>query len=119
MQARRIREVWRKEGWLLVALAAAVLLCLTLGGVETASLRTEEETRLSQVLSAMDGAGQVEVAIYYEETDAASVPCGAVVVADGASDVAVRLKLTRAVTTLLGIETSRVEVFQRKGGSAP
>ena len=93
-------------------------LCLALGGRENASGTTPEEARLSQVLSAIEGAGNVEVAIYYEEIDGASVPCGAVVVADGAGDVTVRLRLTRAVTTLLGISAGRVEVFQREGGSA-
>ena len=46
-------------------------------------------------------------------------PCGAVVVASGAEDIAVRLRLQEAVTTLLGLDSSRVAVYPRKGGNAP
>ena len=118
---QRFRERWRRDGWLLAALAGAVLLCLVLGSMETSSTRSREEARLEQVLSAMEGAGTVEVMLYYEaasDGQTATVPSGAVLVADGAADIAVRLRLTRAVTTLLGLDASRVEVFERKGGSS-
>ena len=109
---------WRKDGWLLIALAAAVLGCLLLGAAEDVSSagRTEEEARLARVLSAMEGAGQVEVAVFYDASAEAAVPCGVVVVADGAQDVAVRLQLSRAVETLLGVDASQVDVFKRKEG---
>ncbi len=113
---QRLREVWRKDGWLLAVMGCAVALCLLLGLAESSPAASGEEARVSQVLSAMAGAGHVEVAIHYDPADPA-VPCGAVVVADGADDVAVRLRLSRAVTTLLGIEPGRVEVFKREGGT--
>lgn len=113
----RIRTLWRRDGWLIAVLIGSVAICLLLQG-NSAPSTASEESRLAQILSAMDGAGSVEVALHYTAEDGASVACAAVVVADGAGDVAVRLRLTRAVTTLLGIDGSRVEVFQRKGGSS-
>jgi len=118
---QQIKEKWRKDGWLLMALAAAVILCLTLNGIESLPAgQTEEEARLARVLSAMEGAGNVEVAVFYEpvqEKDASSRPCGVVVVAQGADDITVRLRLTRAVCTLLGVDSEQVEVFPSEGGA--
>lgn len=118
MPWQQIRQFLRREGWLIAALGMAVLLCLTLSAVEGGAVPTQQESRLAQVLSAMEGAGRVEVALYYEGAADEAVPCGAVIVADGAGDVGVQLRLTRAVTTLLGMDASRVEVFQREGGSS-
>lgn len=118
---QQIKEKWRKDGWLLIALAAAVILCLTMNGMESLPAgQTEEEARLARVLSAMEGAGNVEVAVFYEPAqgkDASTQPCGVVVVAQGADDIAVRLRLTRAVCTLLGMDAAQVEVFPSEGGA--
>ena len=116
MPFQRLKERLGKDGWLVLALAGCVLFCLLLGPIEPTSARTDEETRLARVLSAMDGAGNVEVAVFYQEE--AALPCGAVIVAQGADDVSVRLQLTRAACTLLGLEASQVEVF-KLGGVAP
>lgn len=112
-----LQRFLRKDGWLVALLAVSVLLCLLTNPSSTDASPTAEEARLAQVLSAMDGAGEVEVALYYGSSSNEAVPCGAVIVADGAGDVAVRLRLSRAVATLMGIDESRVEVFLRKGGS--
>ena len=114
---QRIRIFLRRDVWMLALLCLCVLLCLMLGRIP-ADDASAEEVRLARVLSAIEGAGQVDVAIYHTQTEGASVPCGAVVVADGAGDMAVRLRLSRAVVTLLGVDASRVEVFQREGGSS-
>lgn len=106
----------RKDAWMLPALAAAVIACLMLGAAEDSASRTDEEARLARVLSAMEGAGQVDVAVFYDASGDTAVPCGAVVVAEGAEDVAVRLQLSRAVETLLDIDPSQVNVFKRKEG---
>lgn len=105
---KRWTEYLRKDGWILAALLFCVALCLMLGGSSDSST---EESRLSRVLSTIDGAGKVEVAVYYED----SVPCGAVVVADGADSVSVQLRLLSAVTTLLGIGQERVAIYEREG----
>ena len=108
----KLREALRRDGWLVAALALVVVLCLAMGASEgSRSAQTEDEARLSRVLSAMAGAGGVDVAIYYD----GAVPCGAVIVADGAGDAAMRIRLTGAVTTLLGLDASRVAVYEREG----
>lgn len=105
----RLQAYLRKDGWLLLSLLICVLACLLLG----ASGQTDQsaEMRISSVLSKIAGAGQVDVAFCYEDT----LPCGAVVVADGADDIAVRLKLINAVTKLLGIDGNRVAIYPRGG----
>ncbi len=105
----RLSAYLKKDGWILAALVFCVALCLMLGMQEEAA--STEEARISRVLSAIDGAGQVEVAVYYEE----ALPCSAVVVAEGADDVAVQLRLASAVTTLLGIPQERVAIYEREG----
>lgn len=104
----RFSAYLKKDGWILAALLFCMALCLMLGAQDSAST---EESRISRVLSAIDGAGQVEVAVYYEE----AVPCGAVIVADGAGDVSVQLRLLSAVTTLLGVNQERVAIYEREG----
>ena len=99
----------KKDGWILAALLFCVAMCIMLGLQSEAA--STEESRISRVLSAIDGAGTVEVAVYYEDT----LPCSAVVVADGAGDVAVQLRLISAVTTLLGIQQDRVAIYEREG----
>ncbi len=102
-------SLWlKKDGWILAALCFCVALCLLLGTQQESG--SAEESRISRVLSAIQGAGDVEVAVYYED----AVPCGAVVVAQGASDIAVQLRLASAVTTLLGIDANRVAIYPKE-----
>lgn len=101
--------------WLAALLSAAVMLALLMGAERTAASR--EEQRVAEVLSAMAGAGRVEVALFYgEEKTLSQKPTGAVVVAEGADDVAVRLRLIRAVRTLLGLPETAVDVFEMEDG---
>jgi stage III sporulation protein AG len=41
---------------------------------------------------------------------------GVIVIAEGAADVSVRVKLSNAVMTVLGISADRIEVFEMKRG---
>lgn len=108
----KLKTYLRKDGWLVAALALVVALCLMLGASEgTRATQTADEARLCRVLSVMAGAGAVDVAIYYD----GAVPCGAVVVADGAGNAAVRIQLAGAVTTLLGLDLNRVAIYEREG----
>lgn len=117
-------KLW-KDGkptlWLALALCAvlALLLSGSLGGQTNAADR--QEKRMAEVLSAISGAGKVEVALFYgQESDGLmgsqndGKPIGAVVVAQGGGDMAVRLSLIRAVRTLLGLSESAVDVFAMK-----
>lgn len=105
----RFAAYLKKDGWILAALIICVCLCLALGIKEEAA--DTEEHRISRVLSAIEGAGTVDVAVHYED----SIPCSAVVVAQGADDIAVQLRLMSAVTTLLNLEQSRVVIYEREG----
>lgn len=112
MKRDQVMAFLRREGWLLAALAVCAALCL-LSGLAGGNATLPEEQRISRVLSAMEGAGAVEVAVYYAE----AVPCGALVVADGASSMTVRLRLTEAVSALLGLAEDRIAVYPREGDS--
>ena len=105
--------------------AAGILLALLCCGAAVLMMQffpaggsgmTAEEMRISQTLSRIAGAGETRGAIYYaQEASAfgggARSPVGAVVVAQGAEDIGVRLQLQRAAETLLGLPASRVEIF--------
>lgn len=99
-----------------VLLCAAALLLLPLPGKQAASGMTEEEQRISAALGRISGAGETYVTLYYAQAASAfgaadRTPVGAVIVARGAGNVAVRLKLAQAAETLLGLSASQVEVF--------
>ena len=104
-------------GFALALLAAAMLLSPNSG-----DSATRDEKRIARVLSAINGAGQVEVALFYAQEAGAglsgsvSVPTGAVVVAEGAGEMAVRLQLIRAVRTLLSLPENAVDVFVMEEG---
>ena len=106
---------WMSNRSLLWAMAAmvAVLALLMLGGNGTSSVESRAEKRMAEVLGSIAGAGRVEVALFYagEAAEQASSPTGAVVVAQGADDLAVRLELIRAVRTLLSLPEAAVDVF--------
>jgi len=104
-----------------VIAAAAVLLALLLADNGTTGTASQQERRIAEVLGAIDGAGKVEVALFYAQEQTGfsasdnSAPTGALVVAEGAGDMAVRLQLIRAVRTLLGLSENAVDVFVMEG----
>ena len=106
--------------WLACALGVLAVLAAVSGGESTA---TQTELRMAEVLSAIDGAGKVEVALFCARQEAdgfgpvndASVPTGAVIVAEGAGEMHVRLQLIRAARALLGLEENAVDVFVMEG----
>ena len=115
-------EKWKekKHGqWLILVLLLALSGALLLTDFNLTGGETATEKRIAQVLSAMEGCGQVEVSIYYGPekaqlwggTTESTAPVGAVVVAEGADKVEVRLMLMRAVQTLLGLDQQSVQVF--------
>ncbi len=103
--------------WLaLLAVCAAALLLLPGGDRPASAAMTEEEQRVSATLSRIAGAGEVRVSIYYAQEasgfgSSVKTPVGAVIVARGAGDIAVRLNLIRAAETLLGLTARAVDVF--------
>lgn len=95
---------------LLLLLAALLLGRGSDGGM------TAEEKRVARALSSARGVGSVHVTFYYEEAGgafgSAKKISGALVVAEGADDMSVRLGLTQAVETLLSLPPGRVMVLQ-------
>ena len=109
--------VWVAVGLLALAgLAAAAQ--TNQGGAGTSA----EERRVAEVLSAIAGAGKVEVALFYGPASAGFSGTeggrltGAVAVAEGARDMEVRLNLTRALRTLLTLPETAGDVFVMEDG---
>lgn len=110
-----VKKVFRSKKLRLVISAIIIALALIIySGVsekkteEVSTVMDEEETRLSKVLSSIEGAGQVEVMIVRED----GVVTGVLVVAEGAKDIGVMLKLLDATSTVMGVDKSVVEVYQ-------
>lgn len=115
----RLRAAFTPQAALLLA---AALLLLALGGSLTDGGAQEDlESRVERTLSAMEGAGRVQVVImtraqqadsstWGQEDGTAEVPCGAVAVAEGAGDPLVRIELEQALCALLGLPASAVSV---------
>lgn len=71
------------------------------------SVQSEDEQRLSNILSQIDGAGQVQTMI--TKSDGQIV--GVLVIADGAKNPYVRLKLMQASATALGVGEDVIDVL--------
>lgn len=72
--------------------------------------QTEEETRLSNILSNIEGAGEVQTMI--TKSDGQIV--GVLVIADGAKNPMVRLRLLQASASALGISEDVISVLCRQ-----
>ena len=117
-----MKEKWERLMAMKGAPWAALLICclmaLLLAGGDSleSSGMTAEESRMAATLSQISGVGEARVSIYYAETGGSfgqqtKTPTGAVIVARGAGDLQVRLRLCKAAETLLGLPPARVEVF--------
>ena len=104
-------------------LLAAALLLIALGGrlTDQGGAADDLESRVGRTLSAMEGAGHVQVVImtraqqtepgtWVKTDNAVEIPCGAVAVAEGAGDPLVRIALEQALCALLGLPASAVSV---------
>ena len=121
----RIRQALKKpslRGKVLMALAVLAACALLLGAQGDQGGMTSDEKRLSRALSSVSGAGNVRVTLYYAPKDgtfssAAQRPVGAVAVAQGAGDIAVRLNLTQALMRLLDLDAQSVLVLTMEEGT--
>ena len=82
----------------------------------------EVEQKLTNLLSKIDGVGAVDVMIMIDEktnleTEALPTITSAVVVAEGARNVWVKLEIVKAVEALLNLNTSNIEVLVGGGKS--
>lgn len=96
------------------AIALVVIACMLPG--EQNEGMTGEERRIAQTLESVSGAGRVRVTLYYAPQStgfgSAQQMVGALAVASGAGDIAVRLSLTQALETLLDLPTENVLVLR-------
>lgn len=108
--------------WIVVLLLVGAVLLIASNMLPTAEKEKEPEAppslsasaepleaRMEATLSLIDGAGDVRVLVNRAEGSDAIV--GVIVVADGADSLAVRLELSRAVQSLLGVPQSNIEIF--------
>ena len=103
--------------WLIIlCLAGLVFISASLSSAADAQDMTALEQRISRTLSLIRGAGKCRITLYSPEKESAfssaSAPSGAVILAQGAGDVAVRLQLSQAAEALLGLTPDRIEIFQ-------
>ena len=78
----------------------------------TADSTTPLEQRLASTLSKIDGAGTVSV--FINTDDEANDVIGVVILSHGADTPHVRIQLQLATQTALGIEPSRIKIFEMK-----
>ena len=76
-------------------------------GTESAYGMDQEESRLASVLEGLEGVGRVQTMITRGENDEI---VGVIVIAEGAEDIGVRLRLLSAVTTAMGVDKRIVNV---------
>lgn len=70
----------------------------------------EDESRLAAILEGLEGVGEVETMITRSDGEIV----GILVIAEGAEDIAVRLRLLSAVTTAMGVDKQIVNVYTMK-----
>lgn len=123
----------KKTGGIYILLAVGILLLICgKTNIHNAPTENEEiikkstslEERTEEILGEIAGVGKVSVMIFAPDetmqtsgvaqktqtTDTESV----LVVADGADNAAVREKIVRALKSALGVESHKIEVFERK-----
>ena len=116
----KLKSVKNIEIYIALILAAIVVIIIFAGsGTKNTSNSVSDDTYIGQmehkicsVIENMAGCGKAEVAISYNNNDESVI--GVVVVAEGASDPIVRFKIVEVVVTLLGIDSSSVQVFTYK-----
>lgn len=103
----RLFETIKAARWLELTIAAALLCILIVLALNGGGDGNDEEARMQRILSGIDGAGRVRVMI---ARDAGGNCTGVVVVASGAKDVGVMLRLQRAVQALTQLELAQIEI---------
>ena len=112
---KKITEAFRsarKIEIVLVAVMIAVMVVILLGQNDAAVSSTgSTEQRLENLLADIEGTGRVNVMLSGDESGCT----GCVVVAEGAQDMLVVLKMQRAVQAALGISPENIEIIASGG----
>ena len=106
----RLLQVLRRDGWVVLLLLLCVICCLLSSGTG-GNQASGDEARLNAILSAMEGAGRVRTSVF---TDSDGAATGMVIMASGAEDITVELRLRRAAMTLLQLDADRIAVYKLK-----
>ncbi len=114
----RLRAALTSQSIAILLLAALLVIGFLRGGESDADAL---ERRTSRALSAVAGAGRVEVVIHTRPVGAQGaalgtsptqqIPCGAVAIAKGANDPVVRVQLQDALCALLSLPASSVSII--------
>ena len=95
--------------WLIGLLALGVVFILLGSGVEVTQPTVDEEARVSEMCSLMDGVGECRVMMTYSPDDDSRV-YAVLVLCEGADSITVREKITSLFCSLYGIGSHRVEI---------
>ena len=77
---------------------------------EQSASMDDEESRLAAILGGLDGVGEVEVMMTRRDDEIV----GVLVLAEGAEDIAVMLRILSATTTAMGVDKGIVDVYAMK-----
>ena len=111
---KRILEMFRsarKIEFLIAVVIAALLVLILIDQGGFGSQANGPEARLERLLSRIDGAGKVSVML----SGAEDTLNGCVVVAGGADDVGVALKMQRAVMAATDLPLEKIEIIPSGG----
>ncbi len=110
-----------KSGKKLQIVAVAIIICVALVIYSSIAIKGDDnqvdsavassstvEERLASILSSIEGVGDVEVMITEQEDNIV----GVLVIANGAKDISVRLRLLDAASCALGVDRQIVNVYQ-------
>ena len=106
----------RSSPWIKIALVAlGVLLIIFSGTLGTEEEALSEEESLAQLCAMIEGAGEVKVAISYEQessyfSDGEKQVCAVAVFCDGSDDIQVRALINELISVLYGIGTNKITV---------
>lgn len=104
-------KMTKKLEWLLLLAVAAMLLLVVFKDTDPSeNLRTETERRLISVLSGIDGVGKTDVLIAQNDGRTSVL-----VVAEGAEDMNVYLRVLQAVRVMFDIELADIEIISHRG----
>lgn len=106
---KRLLETLKSARWLEAALLAALICILIVCFLDMPqnSQASDTEKRMEHILSKIEGAGKVHVMIH--ETDEGI--SGIVAACSGADNIRIVLTMRNAISTLTGVDNSRIEII--------
>ena len=108
-----LRGARKSELLLILALLCAVTLIMYAPRTDSGVV-TGIERRMEHMLKKINGAGDVQVMITQNTSGETT---GVLVVAEGASDIKVKLDILNAVKTLLCIDADKIEIIRMRGNA--